>query len=317
MAELGMPCSNYKPAPAEQRRNEARLRKLISGPNLKCADCHGPLEFQTAWASINIGCYLCIKCSGVHRSLGVHLSKVRGCPSDDWNDDWVDNMERWGNGRAAEFWEARTPLQRPSHMASSEAASRGMRDFIRAKYADRVFAHEGEPGAFLACRPMANGWQRHHDAESNGFYFSCGEHTTWEMPAEAVPAPLEAPRWWAGHEGWLEKKSGGKDEGAKMKLLQKWDRRYFVLEGCGTALSYYKSDEAYRKKDEAKGSVQCDGARGFLKDVQKGGVHRFTLLTSDRELKLRSAEIDYVGWAAALRPLIGQMSQGGSADDDD
>ena len=29
------------------------------------------------WASINLGVVVCIKCSGSHRDLGVHISKVR------------------------------------------------------------------------------------------------------------------------------------------------------------------------------------------------------------------------------------------------
>ncbi len=32
-------------------------------------------------------------------------------------------------------------------------------------------------------------------------------------------------------------------------------------------LSYYKSDEAFRKKEMPLGSVQCAGAKGFLKEV--------------------------------------------------
>lgn len=40
-----------------------------------CADCLGsPAE----WVSINLGVTLCIECSGIHRGLGVHISKVRG-----------------------------------------------------------------------------------------------------------------------------------------------------------------------------------------------------------------------------------------------
>jgi hypothetical protein len=44
--------------------------------------------------------------------------------------------------------------------------------------------------------------------------------------------------WWPAYEGWLEKKSGGKDGESKMKLLQRWDKRYFVLLTSGTSISY-------------------------------------------------------------------------------
>lgn len=131
-AEQGMCVSNHKASSAEQRRNEQRLRKLVVGENTRCADCLLPLEFRNAWASINLGCYMCIQCSGVHRSLGTHLSKVRAVAADDWNDDWVDNMERWGNERAAAFWEARPPRHRPVQ-AFGDSATRGLRDYIRVR----------------------------------------------------------------------------------------------------------------------------------------------------------------------------------------
>jgi hypothetical protein len=95
-AEQGMRVSNHKAPHAEARRNEARLHKLLVKANARCSDCQLPLEFRNAWASINLGNFICIQCSGVHRSLGTHLSKVRAVAADDWNDDWVENMERWG-----------------------------------------------------------------------------------------------------------------------------------------------------------------------------------------------------------------------------
>ena len=79
----GMAVSNHKASAAEQRRNESRLRKLVVGENARCSDCLLPLEFRTAWASINLGNFICIQCSGVHRSVGTHLSKVRAVAADD------------------------------------------------------------------------------------------------------------------------------------------------------------------------------------------------------------------------------------------
>lgn len=45
----------------------------ISGNDV-CAECNAP---EPDWASLNLGILLCIECSGVHRNLGVHISKVR------------------------------------------------------------------------------------------------------------------------------------------------------------------------------------------------------------------------------------------------
>ena len=252
-AEQGEPCSTHKADAQESRRNEARLRALLSSElNSVCADCSVPIEHRTAWASINLGVYLCIQCSGIHRNMGVHISKVRAVAADDWNDDWVNNMEKWGNARAAGFWEYMVPAHRPfGNPAASQTdiATRAMQDFIRAKYDQRIFAAPGEPGEWLAYLPLANGWARHWDQESNTFYYGKGEETAWEPPREALPARPPPATWWSGHEGWLQKKSGGKDGKSKMKMMQKWDKRYFVLppSTAGTLLSYYKSDGEERR----------------------------------------------------------------------
>ena len=68
-------------------RSDAGHRQLAAliaeGGNKQCADCRAP---DTQWGSVNLGLFMCLECSGVHRSLGVHLSFVRSLTMDSWTE---------------------------------------------------------------------------------------------------------------------------------------------------------------------------------------------------------------------------------------
>jgi len=41
------------------------------------------------WASWNLGVFLCIRCAGIHRNLGVHVSRVKSVNLDSWTPEQI------------------------------------------------------------------------------------------------------------------------------------------------------------------------------------------------------------------------------------
>lgn len=90
-----------RPNPALDRAeaNRATLKNLVKiEGNKSCADCKR--NKHPRWASWNLGIFICIRCSGIHRGMGTHISRVKSVDLDSWTDEQLQSMLRWGNARA-------------------------------------------------------------------------------------------------------------------------------------------------------------------------------------------------------------------------
>ncbi|CAH1241535.1 AGAP1 [Branchiostoma lanceolatum] len=101
--------------------------------NAFCVDCEAP---NPDWASLNLGALMCIKCSGVHRNLGTHLSRVRSLDLDDWPTELATVMTSIGNSLANSVWEA-NPRGRVKPTPNSQREEK--ESWIRAKYERKEF----------------------------------------------------------------------------------------------------------------------------------------------------------------------------------
>ncbi|GMP52832.1 hypothetical protein CsSME_00018510 [Camellia sinensis var. sinensis] len=143
----------------------ARHRKMLEGllklpENRECADCKskGP-----RWASVNLGIFICMQCSGIHRSLGVHISKVRSATLDTWLPEQVAFIQSMGNEKSNSYWEAELP---PNYDRV------GIENFIRAKYEEKRWVpKDGKPmsPSRVIEEKASMQWQRPSDRSGHGY----------------------------------------------------------------------------------------------------------------------------------------------------
>lgn len=126
-------------------RGDTRSRRRVT----KLALCSTRVDPR--WASANLGIFICLRCSGIHRSLGVHISKVRSVDLDTWTPEHIAIMQAWGgNHRANQYWEHRTPEPGAYDDARIES-------FIRKKYEQQKWARAESPEVFLQSVSAARG----------------------------------------------------------------------------------------------------------------------------------------------------------------
>ncbi|NXT81669.1 ACAP2 protein, partial [Zapornia atra] len=120
-------------------KGESALQRVQCIPgNAACCDCG---LADPRWASINLGITLCIECSGIHRSLGVHFSKVRSLTLDSWEPELLKLMCELGNDVINRIYEAK--LEKVGVKKPQPGSQRQEKEaYIRAKYVERKFVEK-------------------------------------------------------------------------------------------------------------------------------------------------------------------------------
>jgi len=129
--------SQQNDSPSLSRENDSKAFDIIknSDPSNKiCAECNAP---DPVWASINLGIMICLECSGIHRNMGSHISKVRSFALDKWELEVVKMMTHLGNQKVNAIYEFNIPKEIKKPTPNADHNSR--EQYIRLKYVQKKF----------------------------------------------------------------------------------------------------------------------------------------------------------------------------------
>uniref|UniRef100_A0A4W4EX13 ArfGAP with SH3 domain, ankyrin repeat and PH domain 1b n=1 Tax=Electrophorus electricus TaxID=8005 RepID=A0A4W4EX13_ELEEL len=105
--------------------------------NEVCCDCGAA---DPKWLSTNLGILTCIECSGIHREMGVHISRIQSMELDKLGTSELLLAKNVGNSNFNEIMEGNLPCHSAKPTPGSDMTVR--KEFINGKYVDHKFARK-------------------------------------------------------------------------------------------------------------------------------------------------------------------------------
>lgn len=147
--------NNHQRLNTECHLQQQIIRQVQDLPgNDKCVDCSTTKDRPT-WLSTNLGVLACIECSGIHRDLGVHISRIQSLTLDNINTSQLLIAHNMGNEVFNEIFEAKlrqleslaadiaspnTPFETLKLKPNSSMEQRC--EFIKSKYLQKKFCYK-------------------------------------------------------------------------------------------------------------------------------------------------------------------------------
>lgn len=135
------------------------------------------------WASTNLGVFICMRCSGIHRSLGTHISKVKSTAIDNWQPYMVERMTSVGNGIGKLIFEHGVPSNYPRNFTDQHQ----LVSWITNKYTHKKWYNESaDPDLYEQPAPSTTSSK---SAPQDNF----ADFNAYSATAASSPAPAPTP----------------------------------------------------------------------------------------------------------------------------